>query len=380
MPDFVALSALSLTDLRNYRSLSLVLDAPLVVLTGANGAGKTNLLEAISLLTPGRGLRRAPFEEITRSGTTSGWAVSAAVRRGGEEVRIGTGLAGGGGPESGRKVRVNAAPAAGAEALLEYLRILWLTPAMDGLFTGPAADRRRFLDRFVLTVDPLHGARVRDLERLLTQRNRLLAEGAASAWLDALETQLAERAVSVAMARAETLALLQARIADRGAADPADAFPRAQLSLAGDFDAAIAARKAAEAEFWYRGALAGARGQDRAAGRTLEGPHRSDLHVLMAAKNMPAALCSTGEQKALLIGLILAQAELVSAVSGMRPILLLDEVAAHLDPNRRAALFARLGALGCQAFMTGTDPALFSGLPTGAARFEVAAGRLEIAA
>jgi DNA replication and repair protein RecF len=380
MPDSVAITALSVTDLRNYPSLSLLLDAGLVVLTGANGAGKTNLLEAISLLTPGRGLRRAPFEDITRTGTSSGWAVSAAVRREGAEARIGTGLAGGAGPESGRKVRVNGAPAPGAEALLEYLRILWLTPAMDGLFTGPASDRRRFLDRFVLTVDPLHGARVRDLERLLTQRNRLLAEAAASAWLDALEAQLAERAVSVALARAETMALLQSRIEGRSAADPADAFPRAKLSLDGDFDAAIASRKAAEAEFWYRGALAGARGQDRAAGRTLEGPHRSDLHVLMAAKNMPAALCSTGEQKALLIGLILAQAELVSAVSGMRPILLLDEVAAHLDPNRRAALFARLGALGCQAFMTGTDPALFSGLPTGAARFEVAAGRLEIAA
>jgi len=215
----VALTALSLIDLRNYSSLSLVIGASIVVLTGGNGAGKTNLLEAVSLLTPGRGLRRAAFEEITRAGSKSGWAVSAVVSRDGEEARIGTGLAGGvPGAESGRKVRINGAQAASAEALLEYLRILWLTPAMDGLFAGPGSDRRRFLDRFVLTVDPLHGARVRDFERLLTQRNRLLAEGAAAAWLDALEAQLAERAVSVALARAETLALLAARI-DRQAAD-----------------------------------------------------------------------------------------------------------------------------------------------------------------
>ena len=379
--DPVALTALSLTDFRNYQSLSLPLEASIVVLTGANGAGKTNLLEAISLLTPGRGLRRAAFEEITRAGTTSGWAVSAIVSRSGEEVRIGTGLAGGAGPESGRKVRVNGAAAASAEALLDYLRILWLTPAMDGLFSGPGSDRRRFLDRFVLTVDPLHGGRVRDLERLLTQRNRLLAEGAASAWLDALEAQLAERAVSVALARAETLALLTARIDSRanGAASGA-AFPRARVALAGEFDVAISSRKAAEAEFWYRGTLAASRGQDRAAGRTLDGPHRSDLQVFMAAKNMPAALCSTGEQKALLIGLVLAQAELVSAVTTMRPVLLLDEVAAHLDPSRRGALFARLEALGCQTFMTGTDAALFEQLPPGAARYDVTAGKVEIAA
>ena len=379
-PDRVALTRLAVQDFRNYPRLQLEFGASLVVLTGPNGAGKTNLLEAVSVLTPGRGLRRAAFDEITRSGTQAGWAVAATINRAGEAVRIGTGTAGepDGAGERSRKVRVNGAPAPGPEALLDYLRILWLTPAMDGLFTGPAGDRRRFLDRFVLTVDPLHGARARDLERLLTQRNRLLAENGSSAWLDALEAQLAERAVSVAIARAETVGLLSACIraqSGQSAEGPA-AFPTADVALAGEFDAAVATRKAAEAELWFRGVLASGRAQDRAAGRTLEGPHRSDLAVTLAEKGMSAALCSTGEQKGLLITLLLGQAELVSEVSGMRPVLLLDEVAAHLDPDRRVALFARLDALGCQSFLTGADPGLFAEMPAGAARYRVDAGQV----
>jgi DNA replication and repair protein RecF len=375
-PARVALTALSLTDLRNYASLQLFLASPLVVLTGPNGAGKTNLLEAISLLTPGRGLRRAAFEEISRHRGGGGWAVAATVGSDGVETRIGTGLAPvGAGDAGGRKMRINGAPASSAEAFLGYLRVLWLTPAMDGLFTGPAGDRRRFLDRLVLTVDPGHGRRTRDFERLLTQRNRLLEENGSPGWLDAVEVQLAEKAVALALARTETVALLATRLdAASGAA-----FPAGKIALSGGFDQAIAGRSAAEAEFWYRSALAERRASDRAAGRTLEGPHRSDLEIAFAQKDMPAALSSTGEQKALLIALILAHAELVAHVSGMAPVLLLDEIAAHLDPARRTALFARLAALGCQAFLTGTDPALFAELPVEAARYYVADGKVTLA-
>jgi DNA replication and repair protein RecF len=371
-PARVALATLSLTEFRNHAALNLAIGSDLVVLTGPNGAGKTNILEAVSLLTPGRGLRRAPFEVITRDGADTGWAVAAIVERDGEQTRIGTGLADAAGEAGSRKVRINGAPVSSADALLDYMRVLWLTPAMDGLFAGPAGDRRRFLDRLVLTVDPGHGRRTRDLDRLLTQRNRLLDEGAVAAWIDAIEAQLAENAVAVALARAETVALISARSA--GSAGQAPAFPAGRITLAGDFDRNIAGRPAAEAETWYRGALAENRAADRAAGRALAGPHRSDLELVFAEKDMPAALSSTGEQKALLIGLILAHAGLVAKTIGMTPVLLLDEVAAHLDPARRAALFDRLVALGCQAFMTGTDPALFSALRGSVEMFRVAEG------
>ena len=373
-PDRVALTALSLSDFRNYRTLRLSTPAQFVVFTGPNGAGKTNILEAVSLLTPGRGLRRAAFEEVRRAGSASGWAVAATVRRGEEETRIGTGLASHPiGQEGARQARINGAPGPSSEALLEYLRILWLTPAMDGLFTGAASERRRFLDRFVLTVDPGHARRARDFERLLTQRNRLLDENDAPAWLDALETELAGTAVALASARAQTVALLSARMEAQAEGSQ---FPAARVSLTGDFDLAIAGRKAAEAELWYRQALAASRSRDRAAGRTLDGPHRSDLDVVFAAKDIAAALSSTGEQKALLINLLMAHAGLVAEASGMTPILLLDEVAAHLDPARRAALFQRLQALGAQCFMTGADAALFAGLPGGAA-FTIIDGRVD---
>jgi DNA replication and repair protein RecF len=267
-------------------------------------------------------------------------------------------------------VRVNGAPVSSAEALLDYLRVLWLTPAMDGLFAGPASERRRFLDRLVLTIDAAHARRVREFDRLMTQRNRLLDENGSASWLDAVEAELAGRAVAVALARAETALLLSARM-ERA---EASVFPRGRLALAGDFDAAIAGRSASESELRYRDALGDSRGADRAAGRTLAGPHRSDLDVTFTEKGMPAALSSTGEQKALLIGLILAHAEIVAETTSMTPLLLLDEVAAHLDEGRRAALFEKLSTLGCQAFLTGADPALFADLPQGASRYRVAAG------
>ena len=309
-PDRVSIAALTLQDLRNHAALEAAFDAPLIVLTGENGAGKTNLLEAISLLAPGRGLRRAAFDDITRHGAAHGWAVGATILRNGEEARIATGLFDGTPGEGGaRKVRVNGAPAATADALFDYIRVLWLTPAMDGLFLGPASERRRFLDRLVLTLDATHGRRTRDFERLLTQRNRLLDEGGSAAWLDAVEAQLAGYAVAVALARAETAALLSAAHGRRRAPRPSrsDRSRWRASSTRRSPGARRARRKSGIARRLPRTARA-----DRAAARTLLGPHRSDLDVVFAEKNMPAALSSTGEQKALLIGLVLSHAELVA--------------------------------------------------------------------
>ncbi len=376
-PVTVALTGLKLTDFRNYASLSLGFAAPLIALTGPNGAGKTNCLEAISLLTPGRGLRRAPYEALIRAGAEAGWALAVDLARDGEVVRIGTGLqATAESRERGRRIRIDGANA-NAESLLEYLRVLWLTPAMDGLFTGPAGDRRRFLDRLVLAVDPGHGRCVGDLEKLLASRNRLLDENGDPALLDAIETQLAEKALAVAIARAETIGLLTDRMAAQGA-DGAG-FPLATLALAGNFEARYLGGPASQSEDAYRDALGAARTRDRAAGRTLEGPHRSDLAVVFADKAMPAAQSSTGEQKALLIGLILAHAGLVAQLSAMTPILLLDEIAAHLDSDRREALFARLRHLGCQAFLTGTDAALFANTGGDWQHFHVTSGKITLA-
>lgn len=357
-PIQVALRSLSLTDFRNYTQVSVSLRARLVALVGDNGAGKTNLLEAVSQLTAGRGLRRAQLDDIRRKDADSGWSVAARLDGPFGETRIGVGHAPG---ATGRRIRIDGADAKSSEQLLEHMRVLWLLPAMDGLFTGPAGDRRRFLDRLVLAVDPGHGRRVADLEKTLRARNRLLDEGGAQAFLDAVEAQLAPLAVAVSYARRETVALLQARI--RAQDDLGLPFPRAGVALAGDFEAEADGRPASELEDWYRELLAAMRGRDRAAGRTLSGPHRSDLEVRHLAKDMPASLASTGEQKALLIGLVLAHAEVTSVTAGMTPVLLLDEVAAHLDPGRRKALFARLADLGLQVLMTGTDARLFADLP-----------------
>ena len=357
-PIQVALRSLNLTDFRNYTQVSVSLGARLVALVGDNGAGKTNLLEAVSQLTAGRGLRRAQLDDIRRKDADTGWSVAARLDGPFGETRIGVGHAPG---APGRRIRIDGADARSSEQLLEHMRVLWLLPAMDGLFTGPAGDRRRFLDRLVLAVDPGHGRRVADLEKTLRARNRVLDEGGTPAFLDAVEAQLAPLAVAVSCARKETVALLQARI--RAQDDLGLPFPRADIALAGDFEAEADGQSASELEDWYRDLLVAMRGRDRAAGRTLSGPHRSDLEVRHLAKDMPAALASTGEQKALLIGLVLAHAEVTAVTAGMTPVLLLDEVAAHLDPGRRKALFARLADLGLQVLMTGTDARLFADLP-----------------
>ncbi|RVD14164.1 DNA replication/repair protein RecF [Mesorhizobium sp. M7A.F.Ca.ET.027.02.1.1] len=361
MPAQNHISKLTLTNFRNYAALTIDLAPGAVVFSGDNGAGKTNLLEAISLLTPGRGLRRAPYVDVAREGGDGGFALHARLDGPDGQVEIGTGISGGDtAGEGGRRVRINGASARSAEDMLEWLRVVWLTPAMDALFTGPAADRRRFLDRLVLAIDPGHGQRAIDYEKAMRGRNRLLTENSRDdRWFDAIETQMAETGVAIAAARAEMVRLLATmidRLPDTGP------FPRADIGLSGDLEAEIAAAPAVDVEERFRRTLAGGRERDRAAGRTLDGPHRSDLVVRHRPKAMPAELCSTGEQKALLVGIVLSHARLTGEMSGMTPILLLDEIAAHLDSGRRAALFSILEELNCQAFMTGTDAALFSSL------------------
>ncbi|MBN9256848.1 MULTISPECIES: DNA replication/repair protein RecF [unclassified Mesorhizobium] len=367
MPDQTYISKLTLTNFRNYAALSIDLRPGAVVFCGDNGAGKTNLLEAISLLTPGRGLRRAPYADIAREDGDGGFALHARLDGPEGEVEIGTGISGGDAiGEGGRKVRINGAAARSAEEMLEWLRVVWLTPAMDALFTGPAGDRRRFLDRLVLAIDPGHGQRALDYEKAMRGRNRLLAEGSRDgAWFDAIETQMAETGVAMAAARAELVRLLAAMIERLPATGP---FPQADIGLEGVLESEVATMPAIDVEERFRRALAEGRLRDRAAGRTLDGPHRSDLLVRHRPKDMPAELCSTGEQKALLVGIVLSHARLTGEMSGMTPVLLLDEIAAHLDAGRRAALFAILEELNCQTFMTGTDTALFSSL-AGRAQF-----------
>lgn len=366
------IARLTLADFRSYARLAVDFGPGAVVLTGDNGAGKTNLLEAISLLSPGRGLRRAAHADMARAGGHDGFAIHARLAGPFGDCEIGTGTAGNAQGESGRRVRINGAAARSADELLEWLRVIWLVPAMDALFSGPAADRRRFLDRLVLAIDPAHGRRALDYDRAVRARNRLLGEDHGDrAWFDAIETQMAESGAAIAAARVELVRLLQGMIARLPAQAP---FPQPALRLQGMLEAAIADTPAAEAEEAFRRALREGRGRDRAAGRTLEGPHRSDLAVRHAAKDMPAALCSTGEQKALLTGLVLSHAQLVAQLADSPPILLLDEIAAHLDARRRAALFDLLGELGCQAFMTGTDASLFSSLSGRAQFLTVTAG------
>ncbi|MBS7740519.1 MAG: DNA replication/repair protein RecF [Chelatococcus sp.] len=365
---------LILADFRSYADLHLdVGEAPLVALVGDNGAGKTNLIEALSLFTPGRGLRRADFSELARLGGRGGFAVSATLASAFDEIRLGIGsepTADGG---AGRKCRVDGTAVASASAFAEYVRVVWLTPALDGLFSGAAGDRRRFLDRLVLAVDAGHGTRVNAFEKAMRGRNRLLAEDAPHrAWLDAVEREVAELGVAVAAARAETVARLAALI--EATRDDASPFPSAELRLEGEIEAMVNTTAAVEVEDHYRRLLRDGRARDKAAGRTLAGPQTSELVVHHRAKAMPAGQCSTGEQKALLIGLVLAHARLVATMSGIAPLVLMDEVAAHLDPRRRAALYRELGALGSQVWMTGADPALFADLPDGSVRFLVASG------
>jgi DNA replication and repair protein RecF len=354
-----AITCLKLADFRSYASAVVAAAPGAVVLTGGNGAGKTNILDAISLLGSGRGLRGAALSDAASSGGPGGWSVAATLETDGGPVEIGTGTSAAA-PER-RIVRVNGA-AVTAATLGEWLALVWLTPAMDRIFAEAPSARRRFLDRLVLALHPGHARESLRYDAAMRARTRLLTNEAPAdpQWLAALELAMAEHGAAIAAARADTVAALAVAVA----AAPEGPFARPSLALGGgdtgpDFAAALARSRSADA----------------AAGRALVGPHRADLLVTHAAKGEPAARGSTGEQKALLIAIILAHAELVTTRTGQPPLLLLDEVAAHLDAARRGALFDRLAATGSQVWMTGTDPALFDGVGA-ATRLHVADGRV----
>jgi len=370
---------LTLTNFRSYHAAQVMVDRPgPVVVTGANGAGKTNLIEAISLLAPGRGLRRATLEELAFSEGDGAWAVSAEIEGMLGLATLGTGID----PLAAealantRRCRIDRESVGSAAAFADHLRVVWLTPAMDPLFNGAACERRRFLDRLVLAVDAQHSSRVAALERSLRSRNRLLEDSPGdSHWLDAIEHETAEVAVAVAAARAETVKRLS--VALDASRNEAPQFPQAQILLQGWIEELLPDHRAIEIEDQYRARLKENRARDAAAGRTLDGPHLSDLAVSHAGKNIPAADASTGEQKALLIRLVLAHANLIKQMTGFAPVLLLDEVVAHLDPARREALYDALSSLGAQVWMTGADPAVFGAITSRARLFVVHSGTVQ---
>src|SRR6201999_4275800 len=367
---------LSLTHFRNYRAASLQTRGDVVVLVGPNGAGKTNCLEAISFLSPGRGLRRATLDDVADVQGDGSWAVSAEVEGALGLATLGTGIDAPGSEASAtsRRCRIDREPVASATAFGDHLRMVWLTPSMDSLFLGAASERRRFFDRLVLAIDSEHSARVSALDRSLRSRNRLLeVRNYDDHWCDAIERETAELAVAVAAMRGHTLARLAAMLRTRG---ESSAFPSADIALDGWMENALMSEPATAVEDRYRQILRDGRARDAAAGRTLDGPHLTDLQVVYAPKNMPARDASTGEQKALLIGLVLAHAALVAEMTGITPLLLLDDVIAHLDPGRRTALFGELTKLGAQVWMTGADPAAFAEIGPSGEIFDVENGRI----
>jgi DNA replication and repair protein RecF len=370
---------LTLHNFRNYPSASLAAGAGSIALVGPNGAGKTNLIEAISFLAPGRGLRRATLSEVAFNEGDGSWAVAAEIEGALGLATLGTGIDAPSedGATTARQCRIDREPVSSAAAFADHLRVIWLVPAMDSLFTGAPSERRRFLDRLALAVDAEHASRVNALERSLRSRNRLLEEAHAdSHWLEAVEHETAELAVAVASLRVETVRRLAAVLEMRKDSP----FPPAEVAIDGWLEQLIPAHPASDLEQRYRAVLRDNRGRDAAAGRTLDGPHLSDLNVVYAAKGIPAADASTGEQKALLIGLVLAHARLLREMTGAAPVLLLDEVLAHLDPARRLALHRELAELGAQAWMTGADPVLFRDFESLAGIVEVKSGTLTASA
>ena len=366
----MTLIRLSLTDFRNHAGADMAADAGLVALHGDNGAGKTNILEAISLLAPGRGLRRAALPDMVRDGASGGFAIFAEVQAGVglSPVALGTGIEP---AHPGRRiVRINGASAA-AGSLGEWVAVLWLTPAMDRLFVETAGNRRRFLDRLVLALDPRHAQHSNRYEAALRARGKLLADPSSAdpQWLASLEAQLAEHGAAMDAARQAMLAALSAELAGQ----PDAPFARPLLTLLDSDGAERAAPHEADA---LKTLFAARRRIDAAAGRATAGPHRDDLSAVHAVTGRSAARCSTGEQKAMLLSLILAHSDCVARARARRPLLLLDEVAAHLDPLRRGALYERLAGQGGQAWLTGTEAALFADMPGPVTRFRIAGGRI----
>ncbi|CAN5342041.1 DNA replication/repair protein RecF [soil metagenome] len=379
VPALLAVRQLRLTDFRNYRQLRLDCDLTPVVLVGANGAGKTNLLEALSFLAPGRGLRRARLDEVCRRSRSddpdaAAWAVAATLDTPEGRLAIGTGLEPGRSEGSlpRRLVRIDGRPASSQTALGLHVAAVWLTPQLDRLFLDGTSDRRRFLDRLVTALHPEHAGDVAAYENALRQRARLLGEGNRDPhWFTALEDTMARHGVALAANRADTVQRLDA--AARLGVGP---FPRASLAMAGEIDGWIAAMAALDAEDRLRGALAANRLRDAEARTTSMGPHRSDLAVRHLDLDLPAAEGSTGQQKAVLVSIALAHARLVALSRGRPPLLLLDEIAAHLDSERREALFDEVVALGVQSWMTGTDAELFKPLAGRAQVLRVADGSI----
>lgn len=371
MPSATAVLRLTLTDFRCYRLARIEAGPGIVVLTGPNGAGKTNLLEALSLLSPGRGLRSARSPELQRmaAGPEAIWGIAAEISGPAGETLIGTGRD----PGSERRiVQIDRRPARSQSSLADHLSVVWLTPHMDRLFVEGAKTRRRFLDRLVFGFDPAHAGRVTRHETALRQRSRLLAERPGErAWLDAIEAELAATGVAVAAARLDMVDRLRRALA--AAPGP---FPRPAIAAEGPIESRLSAEPALAVEDWLRAALAANRHSDTASGETRTGAHRGDFSVVYADKAMPAALASTGEQKALLVAIVLAAARLTAAERGDAPILLLDEIAAHLDESRRAALYDEIERLGAQAWMTGTDRSLFDALGQKAQHFAVRDGHI----
>jgi len=369
-----AITTLSLHHFRCYEALKLQeVHKGLVVLFGPNGAGKTNVLEAVSLLTPGRGLRGESHEEIqrisplsvglppagggNRGGMQEGWSISSRIDLGGSDILIGTGFD----VQSNKRiVKINGAMAKSQIALADYLSCLWLTPQMDRIFIDSAGGRRRFFDKLVFTFDPAHAGRVTRYENAMAQRSKLLRDGMIdTAWIQSLEQQMAQTGVAIAAARLAFLERLQ-KACDTAHGEEELYFPKARLFLSGSIEELLDRLPAVEVESMAAYAFTESRLRDAQTGGAATGAHKTDLKCLLAAKNMPADQCSTGEQKALLIGIILAHARLMRIERGAPPIVLLDEVAAHLDENRRAALFDLLEALGGQVWMTGTEFPPFS--------------------
>ena len=369
----LAVLRLMLTDFRSYARVEIHAGEGPVVLTGKNGAGKTNILEALSFLTPGRGLRGGRLGDAARIGGGGGWAVAATLKGPDGPVSLGTGITGA--DDAGverRIVRVDGETQGSTAALGQHMRMVWLTPQMDGLFLDSASARRRFFDRLTAAFHTGHGSQLNAYERAMRERNRLLQEGRADAyWLDALEAQMAAHGTALAAARLDTVRQLKAAL------DLAEgAFPRAELALQGTLEEALNTQPAVEVEDAFKARLKLLRSADAQAGRAGVGPHRSDLEAVHMAKDMPAALCSTGEQKALLLGITLGSARMIAAQTGAAPVILLDEVAAHLDDERRAALFDEICALGAQVWLSGADRALFAGLEGRAMFFSVAQGKV----
>jgi DNA replication and repair protein RecF len=379
-PERSAVVRLSLTDFRCYDRLRLDADPRPAVLVGPNGAGKTNLLEALSFFVPGRGLRRARMSDVSRRGAPAAgasglrWAAAATFSTPTGPVEIGTGFEAAAEDEEGgrRLVRVDGAPARSQSVLGEMFAAIWLLPEMDRLFVEGASERRRFVDRLVAAFDPSHGTRLNDYEQAMRERTRLLRDdrnGLRSAdgkWIGALERRMAESGVALAAARRAFVQRLAAAC-ELGVGP----FPAASVTLTGDVETWLDGASALQAEDRLCEALAASRAADREAGRALVGPHRADIEVVHLQKGLPAALCSTGEQKAVLISIVLAHARLVALDRGTAPLLLLDEIAAHLDAERRAALFDEICAIGAQAWMTGTDLTLFEAFGGRAQYFRV---------